>query len=825
MISSNEKNTPKFLEGGGEMGQIIRDMDWTSTPLGKPEGWPLSLKFAISSMLKTKFPNFIFWGEDLRCFYNDAYRPSLGIEGKHHSILGQKGKEAWPEIWDTIHPLLKQVWETGEATWSENQLIPFYRNGKIENIYWTFSYSSLIGDDQKIGGILTTCTETTDAVVNLQRLKESENQLKFAIDAAELGTWDYSPHNDKFTGNDRLKNWFGLDSKKEMNLSLAIQTIIPADQKRVTSAIAAALKGENEGKYSINYTIENKKTTEKRIVHVLGRAWFDEKNQPYRFNGTMQDVTEKYLAEKERLKLHAIIENSNDLISLATLDSKMEYLNKAGLKLLGCDSLSGLTILDCIHKEDKEIAIKLLSSLIKTGSFSEEIRFQNTLTCEAIWMKWNGFTIKDPDTKEVVGIATICTDINEQRERELILKNKTEQLQLALDVAEMAMWEIDSQLESATGDKRLRDWYGLSEHGHFDLNLGLNQVLESHREKVKYALAQCLDFNHGFLDIEYPMENPNTRIQRIIRAKGRTWFDEQKKPVRMIGVMQDISQIVKARTELENFSKELEKQVEERTEQLQKANSALQDSVKKLENANVELESFAYISSHDLQEPLRKIQIYTSRIKDHEEAQLTEKGKKYFDKINVAASRMRTLIDDLLTFSRTDVDDTQFVLTDLNKSLKQVLDNLSDSINLKEARVESEHLPMINGVWFQMRQVFSNLLSNSIKFSKENTPPLIKITCENTENVEIREVGLNQDISYHKITLTDNGIGFPMGMENRIFEVFQRLHGKHEFEGTGIGLSIVKKIMVNHGGDIIAHSSKGKGATFVLYLPKMDTIV
>ncbi|MGS0526978.1 sensor histidine kinase [Zobellia nedashkovskayae] len=120
-----------------------------------------------------------------------------------------------------------------------------------------------------------------------------------------------------------------------------------------------------------------------------------------------------------------------------------------------------------------------------------------------------------------------------------------------------------------------------------------------------------------------------------------------------------------------------------------------------------------------------------------------------------------------------------------------------------------------------MRQVFSNLLSNSIKFSKENEKPLIKIVCEDADDLEINELGLNEDIPYYKIKLSDNGIGFSAGMETKIFEVFQRLHGKNEFEGTGIGLSIVKKILVNHGGEIIAYSTKGQGSTFVLYLPKL----
>ncbi len=134
-------NNIQFLAGGGEMGKLIREKDWSKTSLGSPGFWQQSLRTTLSIILNSKFPMFLFWGEDLTCFYNDAYRPSLGKEGKHPSILGMNGEEAWIEIWHIIKPLIDQVLVGGEATWSEDQLIPIYRNGKIEDVYWTFSYS------------------------------------------------------------------------------------------------------------------------------------------------------------------------------------------------------------------------------------------------------------------------------------------------------------------------------------------------------------------------------------------------------------------------------------------------------------------------------------------------------------------------------------------------------------------------------------------------------------------------------------------------------------------------------------------------------------
>src|SRR5580693_8511948 len=146
----------EFLKGYGEMSELTRSKDWSRTPIGAPETWPQSLKISLNVLLNSKFPMFLWWGPDLICFYNDAYRPSLGNDGKHPHILGQPAEQAWTEIWHVIKPLIDQVLHTGESTWFEDLLVPIYRNGKIEDVYWTFSYSAVYNESNDIAGVLVT---------------------------------------------------------------------------------------------------------------------------------------------------------------------------------------------------------------------------------------------------------------------------------------------------------------------------------------------------------------------------------------------------------------------------------------------------------------------------------------------------------------------------------------------------------------------------------------------------------------------------------------------------------------------------------------------
>jgi hypothetical protein len=173
---------PSFLSGGGEMGELIRSKDWSGTSLGEPVTWPQSLRTTIGIVLNSKFPMFLFWGPQLLCFYNDAYRPSLGINGKHPAIVGMPGEKAWAEIWTIIKTFIDEVLQEGKVVWREDQLIPIYRNGTIEDVYWTFSYSPVNDESEKPGGVLVICSETTEKItgqkIAANLLTETEHTTK-----------------------------------------------------------------------------------------------------------------------------------------------------------------------------------------------------------------------------------------------------------------------------------------------------------------------------------------------------------------------------------------------------------------------------------------------------------------------------------------------------------------------------------------------------------------------------------------------------------------------------------------------------------------------
>jgi signal transduction histidine kinase/CheY-like chemotaxis protein len=229
-----------------------------------------------------------------------------------------------------------------------------------------------------------------------------------------------------------------------------------------------------------------------------------------------------------------------------------------------------------------------------------------------------------------------------------------------------------------------------------------------------------------------------------------------------------------------------------------------------LQRSNAELEQFAYVASHDLQEPLRKIQAFGDRLRDKHRDQLGEQGRDYVDRMLASAGRMRRLIDDLLTFSRVTTQARPFEPVDLGELVRQVVSDLEARLQQTGGRVEVGELPIVFGDPTQLRQLFQNLIGNGLKYHRPGVPPEVRVTG--------RVLAEGGD-PVCEVTVADNGIGFDEKYLDRIFQVFQRLHSRDEYEGTGIGLAICKKIVERHGGTITARSEPGQGATFVVTLP------
>ncbi len=242
-----------------------------------------------------------------------------------------------------------------------------------------------------------------------------------------------------------------------------------------------------------------------------------------------------------------------------------------------------------------------------------------------------------------------------------------------------------------------------------------------------------------------------------------------------------------------------------------------------LEASNKELLAFNYVASHDLQEPLRKIQTFVSRLSDKEYDNLSENGKEFMGRINNSVERMRILIDDLLQYSRTTKLEKVFEETDLNQLLENAKSDSQQTIDEKKAIIQNEKLPKIMVIPFQIQQLFANLIGNSLKYSKENVAPKIKISCKRVIAAEEEAIPKNTKEKFYKITFKDNGIGFEQEYSEKIFVLFNRLHNKNEYAGTGIGLAICKKIVENHKGFIVADAKPSVGATFTVYLPEENS--
>ena len=319
------------------------------------------------------------------------------------------------------------------------------------------------------------------------------------------------------------------------------------------------------------------------------------------------------------------------------------------------------------------------------------------------------------------------------------------------------------------------------------------------------------------------------------KVNGAPVLNKENKPVKWTVVFADVHAE-------KTFLQELERQVKARTQELKEANEKLtkQNTEKEMRTTtlskmnvelnfqnterekraaellilNSELELFARLSSHDLQEPLRKIQLSMSRISEKDYNTLSDKGREHFRRVHEATTSMQTLINDLISYAQIDVASTHFEYTDLKSIVEDVKLELEDVIAERQVTFDIKELCSVHIIAFQFRQLMLNLINNAIKFSNPNTPPHIVIEAN---IVQKRHEGKMADFCHLRVS--DNGIGFEAVYKEKIFEVFQRLHGKETYRGSGMGLSIVKKIVENHGGTITANSTPNEGAIFDIYIP------
>lgn len=542
---------------------------------------------------------------------------------------------------------------------------------------------------------------------------------------------------------------------------------------------------------------------------------FDEDGNVYAIMGMIVDVTKQSMYLNE---LQASQEQFHSIIATAPVamgvflgrELVIDVPNDAFIKIIGKGpDIKGRRLKELLPELESQDFLKLLDHVYTTG-----IAFQSSESPLDIVRETGvergyyniSFTPLRDATGQVFGILDISIDVTES----VLAGHKVERAQAILEsvveMAEIGTWKADLLTGLVDMSSRLLGWYGLDAQAsvHFQTITSLIEPDDLNRLVDLFTHPE----NPGsspLYSIEYRIKSAQG-IVRILRDQGQVFYDGAGVPVSVNGSVQDI-------THTAHDKLRLEEQVNQRTHELK-------DSLADLERSNTNLLQFAYVASHDLQEPLRKIQTFSDLLRKRYAAELG-KGIEHLDRIQDAASRMSSLIRDLLDFSGISTRQETSATVDLNFVVQNILLDLEVAIDEAKAMLIVEQLPSIKGDPVQIGQLFSNLISNAVKFRKPDGNVVIKIqsTWINNADLSVDVKPVRQSEKYCCIMITDNGIGFDPQFTDRIFQVFQRLHSRSEFAGTGIGLAICEKVAANHGGALVAHSTPGKGSVFSVYFP------
>jgi len=559
-----------------------------------------------------------------------------------------------------------------------------------------------------------------------------------------------------------------------------------------------------------------------KSLHAIGQVQMNEKGQAVKIFGTLQDVTSLKKIEKEHREKEFFIEKITELTpSVITVyhikSGRYLFINQAVQTVMGYHPQMAMEkgvafFMEIMHPDDLSRILAENQMAIESANQKsvfddpDEIREFTYRMKHANgqwrWIQTFGTVFERGVDGKVETVINISIDITEQRTFDNKLKQNAEEIRKQEDRYYKMIAEVeDYAILLLSTDGIVQNW-------------------NSGAEKIKgYKANEIVGRNFR---IFYPPEDQESGLPeklireaaqkgkashegwRVRKDKTRFWgnivitalHDNQGGVIGFSKVTRDLTQMKLSEDNRKKYTWELEQKNLE------------------LEQKNKDLESFSYIASHDLQEPIRKIQIWANRIEESEA--ISDGTKDSLDRIQKACIRMQKLIKGILQYSQTDLLQVPRELTDLDEVLDEVLSDLSESLEEKQFLIERDHLPALHIVRLQFVQLFSNIISNAVKYSNKELPPKIKITC--SLESDVGELSSVQN-AFYVIQISDNGIGFMQEYENKMFELFGRLESNPIYSGTGIGLAICKKIVRNHQGTITAMGEPGKGAVFTIRLP------
>lgn len=509
------------------------------------------------------------------------------------------------------------------------------------------------------------------------------------------------------------------------------------------------------------------------------------KNIEQSFNKVKKYTINNPIQEKNLRKLEFYISKRQNYLSMTLHMSRDKPLSD---KILKEKLMVGKETMDSIRAQIDEMI-----SVEKKMLRKKEVNYKDTVKVTPIFVY---VTLLITLLLISISYMRINRDLDKMQVSNNRLALMNESSSLAESVARFGSWELNLETNEYRMSNNAYQLLGFKPHGFFASQENFLKYVHPDDQQTFREATEKLVKNVSLAPVTYKVIRKDKKV-RYFRTTGRIVINKLGDKV-LIGTNSDVTDEVLASMSLEQQNMDLEA-------------------------SNKELVAFNYAASHDLQEPLRKIQTFVSRLDEKESANLSETGKEFMARINSSVERMRVLIEDLLQYSRTTKTEKVFEETSLNDLLENAKVELAQIIEEKNAKIQSQPLPKLKVIPFQIQQLFINLISNSLKYSKTDKAPDIKITCKKVNASDEDLIPKIINGKFHKITFKDNGIGFEQEYAEKIFVLFNRLHNKNEYAGTGIGLAICKKIVENHRGFIFAVGKPNSGATFTIYFPEDDS--
>ena len=746
--------------------------------------------------------NEIHWSEELYRIY--GMEPDAGTLSyeKYISVVHPKDREK-------VQKQVEHSAKTGESWQFTHSLL--HESGEERIIFAT---GEVINDESgQPVMMLGTAQDITERQKLIERLQESETLYKQAQNLAHIGNWSMDIASGNFTWSDEMYRIYELDPGEKMDIDRWLTYREPQDQKKIMDYYDECLREKKIYDMVERIIFPGGKY---KMIHRKGEFVLDEEGNAVKLIGTTQDITEEYRIQQELKEnqtfLRKITDATPSIISSYNINTgKYVFISEGIEKLLGYspDEVMDLGVLffkDIMHPEDAETIMRKNQEALDEANAEPE---KNDMVVEFTyrmkhkqghyrWFHTYGTIFDRNSDKKVEHVLNISLDVTEQVEASKKIKEQEHFIKQIADASPTILYLYDVEAQSIVYVNR-EIFFVLGYMPEEIINAG-SGVTELLYHPEDYSLlpgrrqsGKTFSQVDSMIQYECRMKNKENEWRWLLVREIVFTTGENGKIKQVLGAALDI-----------NKRKDMEKTI-------------LQNTLL-LEQSNASLEEFAYVASHDLKEPLRKISTFGDRLVASQGDSLSPDGKVYLNKIVDASQRMQTMINDLLSISMI-TGNTAFEKYSLQKIMEETIQTLEHKIEQQNAIIKADVLPEAHIIPSQFRQLFQNLFSNSLKFVKEGVQPVITVKHTLLSPQDISHFQLAQAENYHKIEISDNGIGFENEFANKIFAIFQRLHGRSEYEGSGIGLAICKKIVEHHGGMITASSKAGEGAMFTIILP------